>query len=245
LEKVFGQMIESQLRGVQFFLRERFWGRVSLRRSLPRVENASTDTPNQTGEHRFYELLIRGSFNESECRSFDKIIDVGCRNGSYLPALRRLFPQAQVLGIELDGLRRYWNFYRRADYARAYAQACDASVLFGDFRKLSDPSLGLPSQGKVLITIFYPFVSERPCLKWGLPVEFSHFSELLAEIKKLSAKNPNLTFEILSAHQGEWEAEKARTLLPQATETIHAPEEFASLWPALHPVHTFRSVRIS
>ena len=238
-------MIESQLREVQFFLRERFWGRISFRRTLPRVENASTDTPNQTPEHRFYELLIRKSFDESERGAFKKVIDIGCRNGSYLPALRRLFPEAQLLGVELDGLRRYWNFYRRADYARAYAHACGADVLFGDFRKLSAHSLSLPAQGKVLITLFYPFVSERPCLKWGLPVEFSDFSEILVEIKNLSAKHPDLEFEVLSAHQGEWEAEKARALLPLslhgATEAVLAPEEFAGLWPSPHPVHLFHT----
>jgi hypothetical protein len=240
LEKVFGQMIEDQLRGVQFFLREHLWGRFSFHRALPSVADASPDTPNQAPEHRFYELLIRKVFNESECLSFEKVIDVGCRNGSYLPALRRLFPRARLLGVELDGLRRYWNLYRRADYTRAYAQACGADVLFGDFRNLSDKSLSLPLQGKVLITLFYPFVSEQPCLKWGLPVEFSDCGKLLAEIKNRRAQNPNLDFEILSAHQGEWEAEKVRMLLPKATEIVHSPEEFASLWPSSHPTHTFR-----
>ena len=240
-------MIESQIRGVQFFLREHFWGRLSFHRSLPPVSDSSPDTPNQTPEHRFYELLIRKSFpnsspnssGEAERLTFQKVIDIGCRNGSYLPALRRLFPNAELLGVELDSLRRYWNLYRRADYARAYAQACGARVLFGDFKELSTESLRLPAQGAVLITLFYPFVSERPCLKWGLPVQFSDFDQLILKIKNLRTQNPTLDFHLMSAHQGEWEAEKARAVLAGATEIIHSPEEFASLWPSPHPVHTF------
>jgi hypothetical protein len=232
-------MIESQIRGVQFFLREHLLGRLSLRRSPPIVSDASPDTPNQTPEHRFYELLIRKFFNEAERLAFRKVVDIGCRNGSYLPALRRLFPKAELVGIELDSLRRYWNLYRRADYARAYAQACGARVLFGDFKKLSTESLRLPAQGSVLITLFYPFVSERPCLKWGLPVQFSDFDQLILRIKNLRTQSPALDFHLMSAHQGEWEAEKARAVLTGAIEIIHSPEEFASLWPSPHPVHTF------
>ena len=59
-------MIESHLRGFQFYFRERLWGKLSVRQGFPLIEDAAPDTSNQNSEHRFYELLIRKSLSDSE-----------------------------------------------------------------------------------------------------------------------------------------------------------------------------------
>jgi hypothetical protein len=246
---------------VQFFLREHLFGKVVLRRGLPYVPAPTEVTP----EHRFYRLLIENSLTPEERSRQNLVIDVGCRNGSYLAALAQAFSRADTVGVELDGNRRYWDLYRRADYARAFCASLEThlqtekrvgqensgtperrqvKVVFGDVRKLSGSELGLPDTGSVLFTLFYPFVSEHPCLKWGLPVQYASFKLILQHLRELQQARPQLQLGLLSAHQGEWEAEEARksfnalSIIP-SRETLFAREQFAELWPSLHPVHVF------
>jgi hypothetical protein len=230
----------SCLNALQFGLREKFLGRFTFRSGLPKTPHSTYVTP----EHRFYRLLVESFYPESERNQITRVIDVGCRNGSYLPELKRLFPQASVLGIELDAYRRYWNLYRRGDYARAYALSCGAEVVFGDFLKLSLDDLTLPTEGKVLITQFFPFVSENPCLKWGLPAFYSNFGNQIDQIKKIkSFAAKSLQIEVLTAHQGEWEAERIRmipVIQPRFQEKVFEPEHFKNFWPSPYPVHSFR-----
>ena len=68
----------------------------------------------------------------------------------------------------------------------------------------------------------------------------SDFGEHLLVIQNLRSQNSNLNFEILSCHQGEWEAKRVRAFLKNAAEIVHSPEEFSSLWPSPYRVHTFR-----
>ncbi|MEW6058421.1 MAG: hypothetical protein AB1540_17610, partial [Bdellovibrionota bacterium] len=103
----------------------------------------------------------------------------------------------------------------------------------------------LLGKSNVTFAFFYPFVSERPCLKWGLPAKFSQFERLvrhaLTEAKKFRAKT-----QILSVHQGEWEAEIARSVyLKQGfefSEQIILAHEFSQLWPSFYDVHVFSCV---
>jgi hypothetical protein len=231
LEEVLREVI-SGLNAFQFGLREKFLGRLPLRSGLPQTP----DSTYVSLEHRFYRLLIESFYPESERAQFTRVIDVGCRNGSYLPELKRLFPQASVLGVELDAYRRYWNLYRRGDYARAYALSCGAEVRFGDFLKLSSNDLTLPTEGKVLITQFFPFVSENPCHKWGLPTHYSNFGNQIDKIKSFATRR----IEILTAHQGEWEAEGVRILTDAREEKVFEPKIFKDFWPSPYPVHSFR-----
>jgi hypothetical protein len=203
-----------------------------LRPGLPKTSSAVTL------EHRFYRLLIESFYPEPARTDFSRVIDVGCRNGSYLPELKRLFSQASVLGVELDAYRRYWNLFRRGDYARAYALSCNSEVLFGDFLKLSSEDLTPALKASVLITQFFPFVSENPCLKWGLPARYSDFDLQIEKMKSLKDRASRI--EVLTAHQGEWEAEKIRSLPGIQEERVFQPSEFKDFWPSPYPVHTFR-----
>src|SRR4051812_12636873 len=104
---------------LQFYVRKNLLGKVALRRGLPTPRESGVET----GEREFYKLILgraaRGSSQEPAAAKH--VIDVGCRTWSSARALAEFFPSASLLGVELDGGRRYWNLHRRQDVAQAYA----------------------------------------------------------------------------------------------------------------------------
>lgn len=184
----------------------------------------------------FYSKLLERAFAD-ENPPFKEIIDVGCRNWSYAAALSGFFSNASLLGIEVDGGRRYWNLFRRTDLADSYAltlrqRGVDAKHRWIDFRALDLK----PEPGR-LFTFFYPFVSDGPCSQWGLPArDFADYELLIDHALRLSGS-------ILSVHQGEWEAEIARSLYKhkglKPQEKVFAQKEFASLWPSPYDAFLF------
>jgi hypothetical protein len=210
--------------------RERVGKRVKLRRGLPAPEQIP-------GELEFYRMLLGAT---QAWKQPEWLIDVGCRNWSYVTALRQRFPNTRLLGVEVDGGRRYLTLHRRMDAALANASAEGASVVFQDFRKLR---LAVGARERVAFTFFFPFVSSRPCRAWGLPARYASFRQSLAHA--IQASGEGRQAQILSCHQGEWEAEIARSdyrflgLKPERT--ILAPQQFSGLWPSRHPVHLFAS----
>ncbi|MCM2324511.1 MAG: hypothetical protein NDJ90_14730 [Oligoflexia bacterium] len=246
------RFLARQLNAVTFSLREQLLGRLRLRAGAPRLPAEKS----LAGEHAYYRLLL-SRISESDpglLQAIDACVDVGCRNWSYAPALARFFPRADLLGIELDGGRRYWNLYRRRDFADAFARRAaeqsgrGASCLFRDFTSVGADELRarLPrlaeathAPGALLFTFFYPFVSERPCLKWGLPASFAGFSPLLRHARELAPRRSALV--LLSAHQGEWERELALRAYAEAgletRSTLIPAKEFEGLWPSAHDTH--------
>lgn len=215
----------------QYYLRKNYLGKVSLRNGSPELGAA---LKSDGAERTFYRLVLERAFVDGR-EKWDEVWDVGCRNWSYVRALADYFPEAELVGVEVDGGRRYWNLYRRRDYAEAFARAVGsrARCVFEDFRQVRI----LESQSARLFCFFFPFVSENPCREWGLPLEFSDFSELLA--RSMASKSGRL--QILSLHQGEWEAEAAREIYIKAgvsiRETLIYPHEYAGLWPSEHTIH--------
>ncbi|MBI2606363.1 MAG: hypothetical protein HYW49_09815 [Deltaproteobacteria bacterium] len=226
-------LAEEMLNRASFALRDRYWGRWKLRPGLPDCEFSE-------GETGFYRMVLRSAGVEQRGASA-ACVDIGCRNWSYAQALAEYFPEAKLLGVELDGGRRYWNFHRRIDCALAAAECLakngrGARALHADFLNLTFEDV--PSAAFAVFCFFFPFVSERPCRKWGIPSRYSDFRMQLAHAKKLGAS------EILSCHQGEWEAEIAREAYQRADlhprESVLAPDDFKNLWPSRYPVHIFR-----
>ncbi len=206
--------------------REQVGKRLKLRPGLP------LELTNQ-GELAFYRLVLERSRISPKART---VVDVGCRNWSYAPTLAEYFPDAELHGVEVDGARRYLTLHRRMDAALAQAVAlfevgrC-AHTHFKDFREtqIRGPDMAF--------TFFFPFVSQDPCRAWGLPAnKFASFAELLEHALYLCDGK----CQILSAHQGEWEAELARDAYTEAglkvRERVLYPEEFSGLWPSPHPV---------
>jgi hypothetical protein len=176
------------------------------------------------------------------------VLDIGSRNGSYLPGLARTCGNAEITAVELDGGRRYWNGYRRADHGEAFARSLrtsgkEARYLWDDIRNLSGDTLSF--EGKALITLFYPFVSEAPCEGWGLPSGYSDFHSVLSHLMRLQQENSSAKISVLSAHQGSWEEQTAREAYEKLGIIFEGKSveksEFAELWPSEHPVFLFRS----
>jgi hypothetical protein len=217
----------------RFELRRRLWGRLRFRASEPRpVDEAGT-----RAERAFYaRVLSLGAPPERRARA-RLAWDIGCRNWSYARAIADAFPAATLIGVEVDGGRRYWNLHRRGDLARVHARETGrASCFLGDFR--AAPARPEHPQA---FCFFFPFVSRDPCVGWGLPPRFACFTELLAHAKRI-ARSPEDW--VLSCHQGEWEAELAREAYRAAgfsyRETVLGTEELRALeWPAPHAVHVF------
>lgn len=224
-----GFSVRDALNRIQYGIRESTWGGAKLRSGLPRVD-ASADRP----ELEFYRLVLRAARGDQPEAGVSEVWDIGCRNWSYARALSERFPGAELIGVEADGKRRYWNLYRRMDVALAYAKAVPgarARCLFSDFR---DVSLSEARPG-ALFCFFFPFVSENPCLSWGLPLRFAQFGSLLAHARKVPGAR------ILSCHQGEWEGELARRAWGEngfsvSVQSVLEPEFFRKFWPSSHPV---------
>lgn len=251
-EVSFTERIQSVWNAVHFGIRSRSLGVLKLR------SDANAGDPfgafgsakgARTPESRFYGLLLREGMKTKSLPEITRVVDVGCRNWSYADALADFFPNARLLGVEVDGNRRYWNLRRRRDaadvHARALAaQGTEARCIFGDFRKLATTELADAVPGPVAFTFFYPFVSARPCLKWGLPLEYADFGSLLEHAGKL-CRAKGRGGVLLSCHQGEWEAALAEEAYSKAglkpLRTPLAPERFSGLWPAPYEVFLYRA----
>lgn len=204
-------MIRNALNEIHFALRRRFFSKIQLRSGNPPLRF----TNDLEKEYRYYSTVLLKSFTPEKAKAIHQVIDIGCRNWSYVQSLADFFPTAHLTGIEVDGGRRYWNLYRRIDLARAYAdqvkkQGRKVEVFGEDFRDLN---LSLLPQ-KTLFCFFFPFVSENPCLSWGLPKRFADFASLLAHSQQL-AQNSESQPLWMSLHQGEWEAEEAEKVYDQ------------------------------
>lgn len=182
---------------IHFRLRSRLFGKLKLRPGLP--EDIEADP----SEAEFYRNLIHTVKSELTGKKFDCIWDIGAKNGSYLSILAEAFPMSSLCAVEVDGKRRYPNGFMREDYLLARVEALrlqghDVKIFLKDFREVVVDKT-LENQ---LFLFLFPFVSEDPCLAWGLPKRFSLFAELLMKTREEKRV-------IVSAHQGEWEQNDA------------------------------------
>lgn len=233
-------ILQSKLNQIQFLLREKWLGRLTLRRGLPKPQESQAES----GERAFYRLVLDRALPLEERDRIEVAWDIGCRNWSYASAIAQSFARARLIGVEVDGKRRYWNLFRREDVARSYALQLEqegrgAECIFRDFRLIA-PDLSPAPQSRHVFCFFFPFVSERPCVKWGLPRQYADFASLLSHALRL-AHEPIL----ISIHQGEWEAEIARAAYARVgvavREQLLEPREFVGLWPARYTIHLFVS----
>jgi hypothetical protein len=239
--------LESSFHELNLKLRKKIWGRILFRSPVLHVG----DLKKNPGEFEFYKLLLSKSalVKKSGYVGPDYVWDVGCRNWSYVHALASVFPSSRLVGVEVDGERRYWNLYRRVDVAEAYTRDCAKNgrqvvYLNDDFMNVDVETL-LDEGKSSLFCFFFPFVSERPCVKWGLPSRFANFGVLMQKALQASVHKQS-AFSVMSAHQGEWEAEIARAAYNRLhiafEETVVKPQEFAGMWPSHYDVYLFSSV---
>lgn len=144
-------------------------------------------------------------------------LDVGSKNGSYLPGLAAFCPHWDA--IELDAHQRYWNFTTRRAFAEAIAKRLN------DVQFFAGSVLSLRGR-YALITWFLPFVVEAPHRAWGLPRRFFLPEETLAHVWSLLQPQGFLWV----VNQGELEAEQQKQLFQSMGIHAHAVGEVQSLF---------------
>jgi hypothetical protein len=103
------------------------------------------------------------------------LADVGCANFWYASALQVFFRPRRLDGYDVEAFRRYANGHTRQDYASGYAARWPETRFNGvDYRIVSSPA--------DLITCWYPFVTPRPLLAWGLPLNLLKPKELFEKM---------------------------------------------------------------
>lgn len=236
------EKISSRINQIQLGVRERVTGKIVLRRRLP----VPHDDHQTQAEKIFYKRVLNLALENQT--TADVVWDIGCRNWSYAAALADVFTDARLIGVEVDGRRRYFNLYRRMDYAASQASVLslegrDSQCLFTDFRNVPVEA-ALTAGEKTVFCFFFPFVSANPCLKWGLPLNYAGFHELLKHALH-GALVAKAQPTILSCHQGEWEAEIALEAYKQAglnpKQQILKAADYAGLWPSSHDIHVLTS----
>ena len=184
------------------------------------LTNKITNLIDQTGKARFrfdqeiqkreipfYKTLLEESLkNFLDPSTIELVVESGCRNWSYLPALLEVFKNAHFHGIEVDTKGIGFDGKTRIDQARMHV----AHALFqGRFawywdQDFTDWEHKKNEATNVLYLFLFPFVTKEACQKWGLPSRFSSFEKQLEKI--LAIKNAYF----ISTHMGPNELEKAR-----------------------------------
>ncbi len=156
------------------------------------------------------DLLDRHGLATPDATGTGRALDVGSKNGAYLPGLATAWPHGWD-AVELDAHRRYWTLRTRRAHGEAMAaafpgcrfHAADVRSLTGSYAR---------------ITWFLPFVLEAPHRAWGLPLDTFAPTEVLAHVLSLLATRGTM----LVVNQGEAEADAqaelfARCLVGEAT----------------------------
>ena len=142
---------------------------------LNRGQQATTQT---RLDECFYVLDLLDRHIEKATLPEGRCLDVGSKNGAYLPGLNAFLPGWDA--VEIDAHRRYVDFTTR----RAHGEAV-ASVLH-DCRFIADSVTHLQRPYR-LITWFLPFVLQKPHVAFGLPAPLFEPQKLLAHVYSLLA----------------------------------------------------------
>jgi hypothetical protein len=114
-----------------------------------------------------------------------KILDIGSKNWFYAAGQYHFFKynnsgEREILldGIEIDAYRMYTDLHSRRDYALYYTRNLkNCRYITGDLLK---------HKGKYdCIVWFFPFVSEAPLIKWGLPLSVYKPAEMIHHASNL------------------------------------------------------------
>jgi hypothetical protein len=116
--------------------------------------------------------MMGGGFQQEE----GQWIDLGSKNFLYVFALAQSLQKkacrGTLIGIEMDPHRRYHNYYRRSDYAKAYCAMAEG--FYGETLNIqyegADWLKWQPEVRAKGIFCFYPFVFRELHQSWGLPI---------------------------------------------------------------------------
>jgi len=158
-------------------------------------------------------------------------LDIGCKNGGYLPGLRA-WSSGPWDGVELDAYRRYWTMTTRRAHGEFVARSLPGC------RYLAGNLLDICG-AYGFITWFLPFLHAAPLREWGLPDRFLLPQRLFDHAWSLLAPGGRL----LVINQGEAEAERQARLFQQARIAARALGRVESpLSPFQRPRYGFLAV---
>jgi SAM-dependent methyltransferase len=105
------------------------------------------------------------------------LCDVGCANFWYASALHAFFRPASLLGVDVEGYRRYRDGHTRIDYAQGYvARLPNANFLISDYLRCEMPA--------DVISAWFPFVTPQALLAWRLPLSLLQPEGLFRQIRR-------------------------------------------------------------
>lgn len=146
-------------------------------------------------ENLYILKLLQDTFNSEEINVESEnmnILDIGSRNFSYATSLQHFFlyynspltPRHIFLdGIEIDPNRLMADLHTRKDYAQYYIEN------LVNTRYLTEDFLNYNEKQYNFITWFLPFLTPKPLLQWGLPLQYLKPNLMLEHSYSLLAKN--------------------------------------------------------
>lgn len=120
---------------------------------------------------------------ETALESVIDVVDAGCQDFIRLPALRAFLRNKKlnplITGIEIDAYPILNDFHSRWDRAHYYIslEKDQARYIAADFFEWNENA--------DLILSFFPFVSNHPALKWGLPVRFASAAQWIQSFERV------------------------------------------------------------
>ncbi|NNM62680.1 MAG: hypothetical protein HKM03_10965 [Steroidobacteraceae bacterium] len=105
------------------------------------------------------------------------LCDIGCANFWYVRALHAFFRPSSLIGVEVEGYRRYRDGHTRFDYAAGYIEGLpNTRFEVADFRDFGEPA--------DVITAWFPFVTSTAILAWRLPLSMLRPQALFGRVKR-------------------------------------------------------------
>jgi hypothetical protein len=128
------------------------------------------------GNYEYLDILDRGWPATRALSEGGELVDVGCASFWYAAALHAFFKPRHLLGVDLEGYRRFRDGHTRIDYARGYVRDLpNAQFRVGDYADIDAPA--------DVITAWFPFVTVGAILAWRLPSSFLRPERLFDAIR--------------------------------------------------------------
>jgi len=151
-----------------------------------------------------------------------RALDIGSKNFDYVDALCGFWSHQNgersvtLTGLELDAHRRYTDFRTRRAWAEHYAS-------FVPGAHYQAGNLLAHTECYDAITWFYPFVTEFPLLRWGLPL--AEFQPLALLEHAFSLLEPGGVLVIVNQSEAESHVQRAFLATLGRSYTVAGPRE--------------------
>ena len=130
------------------------------------------------GNYEYLDILDRGwALTRRERPAGSRVIDVGCASFWYAAALQAFYRPLQLIGVEVEGYRRFKDGHTRIDHAHGYLRDLpNAEFRVADFAVWADVA--------DVISAWFPFVTAGALLAWRLPLKFLQPERLFDAVRR-------------------------------------------------------------